>query len=26
MTINALLLSSSRVGDTPYLAHALPFI
>jgi len=26
MTINALLLSSSRVGDTPYLAHAIPFI
>jgi dipeptidase E len=26
MTINALLLSSSRVGNTPYLAHALPFI
>ncbi len=26
MTINALLISSSRVGDTPYLAHAIPFI
>lgn len=26
MTINALLLSSSRAGDTPYLAHALAFI
>ncbi|RTR32182.1 dipeptidase PepE [Shewanella atlantica] len=26
MSINALLLSSSRVGDTPYLAHAIPFI
>ena len=26
MTVNALLLSSSRVGDTPYLSHALPFI
>ncbi|MGL5408180.1 MAG: dipeptidase PepE [Shewanella sp.] len=26
MTINALLLSSSRVDDTPYLTHAIPFI
>ncbi|MGL4612992.1 MAG: dipeptidase PepE [Shewanella sp.] len=26
MTINTLLLSSSRVGDTPYLTHAIPFI
>ncbi|WP_372871351.1 dipeptidase PepE [Shewanella sp.] len=26
MTINALLLSASRVGDTPYLEHTLPFI
>ncbi|NMH64281.1 dipeptidase PepE [Shewanella salipaludis] len=26
MTINTLLISSSRVGDTPYLAHAIPFI
>lgn len=26
MTINALLLSSSRVGDTPYLSHAIHFI
>lgn len=26
MTMNALLLSSSRVGNTSYLAHALPFI
>ena len=26
MTINALLLSSSRVGNTPYLAHAIEHI
>ncbi|WP_447073065.1 dipeptidase PepE [Shewanella indica] len=26
MTINTLLLSSSRAGDTPYLEHALPYI
>ncbi|WP_417761158.1 dipeptidase PepE [Shewanella sp.] len=26
MTTNALLLSSSRAGATPYLEHALPFI
>ncbi|WP_025819699.1 dipeptidase PepE [Shewanella marina] len=26
MTINALLLSSSREGDTPYLSHAIPLI
>ncbi|MBT1442956.1 dipeptidase PepE [Shewanella sp. JM162201] len=26
MTIKALLLSASRVGDTPYLEHTLPFI
>ena len=26
MTINALMLSASRVGDTPYLAHAIPLI
>jgi dipeptidase E len=26
MTINALMLSSSRVGNTPYLAHTIEFI
>lgn len=26
MTTNALLLSASREGNTPYLSHALPFI
>ncbi len=26
MTINALMLSASKEGDTPYLAHTLPFI
>lgn len=26
MAVNALLLSSSRVGDTPYLSHAIRFI
>ncbi|MCF1458900.1 MAG: dipeptidase PepE [Shewanella sp.] len=26
MTINALMLSASKEGNTPYLSHALPFI